>query len=248
MKGAKNIMQEIKNIVTVPCFSGAPWNLKQLSHLSDFSLKTMRLPEKLDNIEDYADFVQEEIDDLKNVILVGDSFGAIISLALAIRRPENLKALVISGGFASNPVTNPLLKARINAASFFPGFLYRALTLRLHASSLSSPYDKNGEITWTRKDSRELFAKNTPFKSYINRAKAALSADYLDKLKLINVPVLIITPSYDKLIGEKAAKQMLERISDVKETVMENSGHMLRFTHPGRYSQIIKKFLIDKGI
>jgi hypothetical protein len=50
-------------IVTVPCFSGAPWNLKELECLSDIPMQTMRLPEGKDDIEDYADFVGAQVDD-----------------------------------------------------------------------------------------------------------------------------------------------------------------------------------------
>ena len=146
----------------------------------------------------------------------------------------------------SPPVANPFLKLRIKAARLFPGILYRAITLRLHAASLASPHDKHGEIPWSKQDSWKLFLKNTPFMSYISRAKAAFSADYSDKLKLINVPTLIITPSYDKLIGEEAAKQMLDGIPEATEVVLENTGHMLRFSHPITYAGTIEAFIKEK--
>ena len=64
-------------IVIVPCFSGAPWNLQQLSPLAHSPLRTMRLPEALDDIERYADFVGEQVSDLNKYVLVGDSFGLV---------------------------------------------------------------------------------------------------------------------------------------------------------------------------
>lgn len=91
-------------IVTVPCFSGAPWELKQFTPLDRFRLVTMRLPESLNLIGEYADFVVEKMRHLDRVVLVGDSFGAVISLAVAVRRPSNLAGLVLSGGVkTSNP-------------------------------------------------------------------------------------------------------------------------------------------------
>jgi pimeloyl-ACP methyl ester carboxylesterase len=131
--------------------------------------------------------------------------------------------LVLSGGFAANPVRNPILRARIKAARFLPGPLYRVITLRMHASSLSSPYDSEGQIPWSVEKSRELFMKNIPYRSYIARAKAALETDYLDRLSKINVPTLIITPSHDTLIGRKAATEMLEGIQDSHEVVLEST-------------------------
>jgi pimeloyl-ACP methyl ester carboxylesterase len=233
----------LPTVVTVPCFSGAPWDLEKLEPLSHLPLRTMRLPEGQDNIEQYADFVERQVAELGCYVLVGDSFGAVISLAFATRKPLGLRALVLSGGFAANPVRNPLLKARIKAARFFPGPLYRMITLRLHAASLSSPYDAEGQVPWSDAKSRELFSKNTPYRSYVARAKAALGVDYLDQLDRIEVPTLIITPEHDTLIGERAAGEMLDGIRDAREVVLKRTGHMLRYSHPVTYSRTVLTFL-----
>lgn len=233
-------------VVTVPCFSGAPWDLGRLTPLADLPLRTMRLPEGGDDIEGYADFVAQEVAGLGCYVLVGDSFGAVVALALATRRPAGLRALVLSGGFAANPVRNPLLRARIRAARFLPGPLYRAVTLRLHAASLASPHDGEGEIAWSREDSRRLFVENTPHRSFVARAAAALAADYRDRLAEIEVPTLILTPSHDTLIGEEAATEMLEGIPDAREMVLARTGHMFRFTHPGAYAGAIRSFLGER--
>jgi pimeloyl-ACP methyl ester carboxylesterase len=160
----------------------------------------MRLPEAIDNIEQYVDFVGEEVSDLDNFIIIGDSFGAVVALAFATRQSKALEALIFSGGFATNSVINPLIKLKVKAARLLPGALYRAITFRFHAASLASLYDNEGQISWSKKASRKLFKENTPYKSYISCAKTAFSSNYLDKLKLIKVPTLIITPSHDKLI------------------------------------------------
>lgn len=240
--------KERLTIVTVPCFSGAPWNLQQLKQLSHRPLQTMRLPEGLDDVEAYADFVAEQVSDLSSYILVGDSFGAVISLALATRQPERLKGLVLSGGFASNPVTDPIMKLKIKLAKFLPGPLYRAITLRFHAASLASPYDNEGQVPWSKSKSLELFRENTPFESYVARAKAAFSADYLDRLERIEVPTLILTPSYDKLIGKQATKRMRAGISHVVEVILPRTGHMFRYSHPETYAAAIEAFIQKSAI
>lgn len=227
----------------MPCFSGSPWALKQLTPLSNWSLRTMRLPEALDDIEAYTDFLAEQVADLESYILVGDSFGANIALAFAIREPRGLAALVLSGGFAADPITNPLTKLKLTAASFLPGYLYQQVTLRFHAQSLASPFDTTGEIPLTQCDIRQLFLENTPRSSYLSRMKAAFSANYLAQLKDIKVPTLVLTPAYERLIGENAARQLVEGIPDAVEVVIPHTGHMFRFTHPVTYANVIKEFL-----
>jgi pimeloyl-ACP methyl ester carboxylesterase len=247
-RNKKMNIDKTTTIVTVPCFSGAPWDLKQLKALKHRPLRTMRLPEGLDDIENYVDFVEDQVSDLNSYVIVGDSFGAIVALAFATRKPKNLDALVISGGFATNPVTNPFLKMKIRMAKFFPGPLYRALTLRFHAASLESPYDNEGQELWSKDASYDLFLKNTPYRSYVARSKAAFSADYVNDLYKINVPTLIITPSYDRLIGEHAAIQMLHGIPDATEVVIPRTGHMFRFSHPVTYSETIEQFIQERII
>jgi pimeloyl-ACP methyl ester carboxylesterase len=237
---------QLPTAVTVPCFSGAPWDLEKLKPLSHLPLKTMRLPEGKDDVEQYADFVAQQVAELGCYVLVGDSFGALVSLAFATRRPPRLGALIMSGGFAANPVRNAVLRARIRAARFLPGPLYRMITLRLHAASLSSPYDAEGQVPWSEAKTIKLFSENTPYRSYVARAKAALEADYLDRLDRVDVPTLIITPEHDTLIGERASHEMLHGIQDVREVVLERTGHMLRYSHPMMYAQTILTFLRKK--
>lgn len=230
-------------IVTVPCFSGAPWKLNQLTPLADYPLRTMRLPEGLDNIESYADFLAGQVEDLDEFVLLGDSFGAVVALGFATRRPTGLQALVLSGGFAADPVTNPFVKAKLSAARFLPGPLYRQVTLRFHARSLGSPHDRDGQVPWKQADSRGLFLENTPWESYVARAKAAFSADYRNRLHLIEVATLILTPSHDRLIGADAAQTIVAGIPDAKEVMLEETGHMFRFSHPKTYANAVREFV-----
>lgn len=237
---------EQPTIVTVPCFSGAPWDLDSLAPLSHRPLRTMRLPVNLKDIERYADFVEAQVPDLDDYVLVGDSFGAVVGLAVAIRQPPGLQGLVMSGGFAANPVESRLGRAKIGSARFLPGPLYRHMTLRLHASALASPHDGEGQVVLDRHDFRQLFLGNTPWQAYVARATAAFSADYRSQLAQVNVPTLIVTPSHDELIGANAARTMLEGISYAAEVVLQRTGHMFRFTHPHTYAAAVEEFVAAK--
>lgn len=230
-------------IVTIPCFSGAPWALEELAALQHRPLRTMRLPDEHRDIEAYADFVEAGIRDLEEFVLVGDSFGAVVALAVAVRRPGGLRGLVLSGGFAANPVASRVGRAKISASRFLPGPLYRSLTLRLHASALASPHDGEGQRPLDAGDFRRLFLDNTTWRAYVNRAHAAFSADYRDQLHRIQAPTLVITPSHDELIGPHAAEVMLSGIPDATEVVLDRTGHMFRFTHPETYANAIEAFL-----
>ncbi|MFD0407915.1 alpha/beta fold hydrolase [Kitasatospora sp. NPDC127116] len=230
-------------LVFIPCFSGAPWSAEQLAPYGEAPKRTLRLPEGVDSIERYADHVENAIADLDDYVLVGDSFGANIALALATRRPRGLRALVVSGGFAANPIDSKPMKALAQAMGKAPGPLYRQLTLRFHAHRLASPFDGEGQVPWSEARSRELFLANTPAASFGARVSAVFTADYVDVLDRIQVPTLLLTPSHDVLIGENASKVMLAGIPDAREVVLARTGHMFRFSHPVTYAAAVENFL-----
>ncbi|MFB8087338.1 alpha/beta fold hydrolase [Streptomyces sp. NPDC055992] len=231
-------------LVFVPCFSGAPWSDEQLAPFRPALRHTPRLPEGVDSIEEYADHLLNEIAHLDDYVLVGDSFGANIALALATRRPQGLRALVLSGGFAANPIESKPWKLAMRLIGKARGPLYTRLTLRAHAHRLASPFDNEGQVPWSEADSRSLFLDNTPAASFEARLRAGLSADYVDALGQIEVPTLILSPSHDILIGENASRIMREGIPDAREVVLPRTGHMFRFTHPADYAAAVEDFLV----
>jgi pimeloyl-ACP methyl ester carboxylesterase len=202
----------------------------------------MRLPEGLAQVEAYADALAEAVDDLDSFVLAGDSFGAVISLTLALRQPAGLAGLILSGGFPANPL--PKWKGvGAHMSRYAMGPLYRQGTLRLHAYQLHSTFDAHAEVPHTQADYRRLFVENTPRGSYSARVTSVTHFDVVDELRQVNVPTLIITPADDRLIGQTAAKQMLDGIAGSREVVLPETGHMFRFTHPTLYAQTIADFL-----
>lgn len=230
-------------IVTIPCFSGAPWDLETLSPLAHRPLRTMGLPEGLDTVDGYADFVAEQVRGLDDYVLVGDSFGAVTALGLAVRRPAGLRGLVLSGGFADEPLTTPMAKLRGAAARAMPVAAYRAVTLRVHAAALASPFDAEGQVPWDRAASRRLFLDNTPHTSYAARLRAVHAVDYRGALGRVEVPTLVLTPGHDTLVGPGAARTLVGGIPDATETVLPRTGHMFRFSHPVDYASAVEHFL-----
>ncbi|TFD57249.1 alpha/beta hydrolase [Cryobacterium suzukii] len=229
-------------VVCVPCFSGASWDLKVLTGLDGLATRTMRLPDDIASVDTYANVLAEQIQDLDSFILVGDSFGAVISLALAARQPKGLVGLVLSGGFAANPLPRwKSVAARLSR--FANGALYRHGTLRFHAFQLASPFDAAAEVPHAQNDYRNLFVQNTSRSSYTARVTSVTEFNVLDDLDQIRVPTLVLTPADDRLVGAEAARQLLDGIRQSSEIVLPETGHMFRFTHPTLYSNTVRAFV-----
>ena len=240
-------MATTPTLVTVPCFSGAPWDDSQLAPLRSYPVRTMRLPDDLDDVEQYADFVASQVEDLTDYVLVGDSFGAVISLTLALRQPEGLRGLVLSGGFAADPLPRWKAVAARSSRHLGPA-LYRQFTLRFHAHELASRFDRTAEVPHRQADYRQLFVDNTPNTSYSARVASVIAFDVRDQLARVSVPTLLITPADDRLVGEQAARELREGLPDAREVVLPETGHMFRFTHPSLYGETIVDFLRNASL
>ncbi len=188
--------------------------------------------------------------DLDRYVLVGDSFGAAVALTLAVRRPPQLRGLVLSGGFASDPLKGVLPKIGSYMAPLMPGLLYRQLTLRTHALLLRSPHDTGpgAEIRWPLRASRQLFVRSTSLPSYVGRVRAVQACDLRDRLPNVEVPTLVLSPSYDHLVGEDATKELCRGIARAEHVVLPDTGHMFRFSHPGLYAAAVTGFLERAGV
>jgi pimeloyl-ACP methyl ester carboxylesterase len=232
------------HVVAVPCFSGAPWDLRSFPKLAKkYHATTIKLPEASDSVAQHAEAVIAELQRHSNVVLVGDSFGALVSLEVALRRPQSLVALVLSGGFASDPNTSVIGRIRAWFAQALPRGWYDRVTLRAHASALASPHDAGAEVPWSARESRALFLRHTPWESYVGRLRAVRTADYRDRLIEIDVPTLILTPAFDNLVGPKATAELRDGIRGSEEVVLEGTGHMFRFTHPRKYEAAVAHFI-----
>lgn len=231
-------------ILAVPCFSGAPWELSCFPRLgAQCELHTLPLPQAADRIDAYADAVLAELPTNRPTVLIGDSFGALVSIAAAGRLPPSLCALVLSGGFAADPNTSALGRLRAYFGRSLPRSLYRAVTLRAHAAALASPHDASAEIPWSQQRSRDLFLAHTSWESYVARLRAISGVDLRPQLSTITVPTLVLSPSYDKLVGREATGALLAGLPRAKEVVLDETGHMLRFSHPHRYEEAVLRFL-----
>ena len=223
-------------LVLVPCFSGAPWDTSVFPQWRGRTLVTGRLP-NVDSLDDYADTVSGWTHHLREYVLVGDSFGALVALALAERRPRGLRALVLSGGFARAHV-GAWVRARMGIGRALGRAGY-PISVRFHVSSLGSPFDPPG----TERLLRRIFLEECDAPAFFKRGDVALAADLRPELDQVNVPTYVLIPEHDRLIGPRAAQELVVGIPDARKEVLKGTGHLLRFTHPRRYAASIEAFL-----
>ncbi len=223
-------------LVLVPCFSGAAWNTDSFPTWKDRKLITGQLHDA-GSIDNYADLIAGWTNGLDEYILVGDSFGASVALTLAQRQPRNLRALVMSGGFAKVDVSL-FTRFRVVAGKLL-GQIGYPISVYFHVRSLGSKFDPPG----TAAELRDLFLTHSDAKTFIARGEMILKADLRPGLTRVQVPTLILTPQDDRLIGPLAAKELIEGIPGAEERVLPHTGHLLRFTNENEYAAAVDEFL-----
>ena len=223
-------------MVLVPCFSGAPWDTDSFPMWKDRILITGQLP-NAKSINDYVDIVAGWTENLPEYVLIGDSFGASIALALAERQPRGLRALVMSGGFAYAHVT-PYTRMRL-AAGRLLGQAGYPVSIYFHVKSLGSRFDPPG----TQEELRRLFLTHSDARTFVHRGELVLAADFRPALGRVSVPTLVLTPEEDNLIGPAAAGELIHGIPDAEEVVLPRTGHLLRFTNEPEYARAVNDFL-----
>lgn len=180
------------------------------------------------------DFVHSATHDSEPFVLVAESFSTPLAIQYSATNPPNLKGLVLCAGFASSPVRSWLRFAGSLLSPFFfrmrlPGFAASLLLVGPKASS------------------RLLFAVDSAISSVqpkvlSARLRAALDCDVRAELNRINVPILYIRATQDRLIPASC----LEEIRQIKPltSVAEIHGpHLLFQREPQQTAEIIARFV-----
>ena len=99
------------------------------------------------------------------------------------------------------------------------------------------------EIRWSAEKTCRFFVQESPPRAYVNWVHAVGHSDCTPRLSRISLPTVIVTPDGDRLIGKDAAGILSGGIRRSREVVLPRTGHMFRFSHPSRYSEVVHTLL-----
>lgn len=167
-------------------------------------------------------------------ILIAESFSGPIAVRLAAERPPGLRALVLAASFCASPLHGlPRAVLRRLGGSLFrvspPLFLAKHLLLGPHAPQgvVDDLYASIDQV------SAETFAL---------RLQEILNVDACSGLADVDVPVLYLQATRDRLVGESAV-QAVRAMCPRMELERIATPHMLLQTHPAEAIRAIRDFL-----
>ena len=210
----------------LPGFGGSPAPTKQ-------PLDKLGTPQST-NIEegwgvgDYAETVKGFIEklELKNVIIVGHSFGGRVGVKLASKYPSIISKLVLvdSAGFANQTAKKSAIGiiAKI-AKPFFKAKFMQGLRHKIYNTIGAEDYVATPNLQ----------------KTFVNVVSEDLSKD----MEKIICPTLIITGENDKDTPVEFGKRMQTIIHNSKFVILPGSGHFSFLDKPEDFLKILYEFM-----
>lgn len=172
-----------------------------------------------------------EILQLKNVILVGHSLGAAISLQFAANYPQAICGIVTVGGGIKMPVN--------------PAIFEFLKTNPVESMELICKFS-------VAKENREKFMEPL-MKSLAQARTDVLKGDMsaCDKFDIsagisgISLKVMAICGAEDKMTPPEFSRQISESISGSKLCLIEGSGHMVMMERPEEFNEALNNFALS---
>lgn len=159
--------------------------------------------------------------------IVGHSMGGAIAQMIALLYPERVSALAICASFAKlGPKAN--LFATINQ-KLFDIKVPMKLMLRVNTALLfgSRAIDLGKAI-----DQFVQMGESLPTETLPHQIEACKTHDTMDRLKMIDVPTLVIVGEEDALAPVNNSREIHERIRNSRLVILPDIGHMLQIEDP----------------
>jgi pimeloyl-[acyl-carrier protein] methyl ester esterase len=188
-------------------------------------------PDRAMSYAEHEAFARAKLPPDDDYVLLAESFSGPVGIAIAATAPPRLKGLILCGSFASNPlpVFGPLSR------------LMGALPAVRVPSALVAPWLYAGRGTpELRRLHAQAMSRVAP--STVNaRVAAILAVDYRALLRRIEVPMMYVRATADRLIPAAAGRAILQLRPDV-EMFEIDAPHFLLQTEPVRCAAMVLGF------
>ncbi|MGB1234242.1 MAG: 3-oxoadipate enol-lactonase [Planktomarina sp.] len=171
---------------------------------------------------------------VRDIAFVGLSIGGMIAQGLATKRPDLIKAMVLSNTGARIG-TRQMWKDRIQEI--------RALGMKAMAPQIlqrwfSPKFLANNDVQpW-----HDMLASRS-VDGYTGCAAAIQGTDFISPTSVLRLPVLCIAGGMDQATPADMVRETCDLIEGAQMKVLPNSGHIPAIDAPERYAEILTAFL-----
>ncbi|MDT0188824.1 alpha/beta fold hydrolase [Rothia terrae] len=219
--------------------------------------RTSSVSDAQHNLSTYAAwlnaFVETVIED--SVVLVGHSFGSIVSTYAAVVRPENFTRVSLI-----NPISEPALEgsqklvSRLASAYYSVGtklpeklgFLWLTSKIVTRASSEFMMRTTSPELrAFINGQHDAYFGAFSSRQTLLDAYETSISETAAYYAPALQTPTQMIVAEDDDLGTLKTATAMRDSIATVRMDVIEQVGHLVHYETPRHAAQLIKEFIED---
>lgn len=238
-------------VVLIPGLDGATAFFSDISPelTPDFQVVVFNLPLHPRNATESYSFgsinneLQQVLNELnlKDVTLVGESFGGIVAQHFALDHPDKVNKMVLLSSLAKTELPpeiqfklDYLIPVIATFGSYFPHFA-QLLFAQIHVDDVVEPFEARSV--------RQLFLKEASFAHFFSvlaRIKLAATLDIAARVPRIQTPTLVVYGEDDHFTKKDSFQ--LHSLLPRSELKSLPGGHLAHLTSPKQFARFVKEF------
>ena len=176
----------------------------------------------------------------KKFSLLGHSMGGIVAMEIYSQEPNRIEKLILMDTNPKAELDEVKLKREPQIKDVREGKLLEVMRDEMKPNYLAESENKSSVL-----DVCMDMALSLGPDVFINQSRALQKrADQLNTIQSINIPVLIMCGSEDKLCTVERHEMMHNMISDSDLKIINNAGHMPTLEQPGETTEVLKEWLM----
>ena len=176
----------------------------------------------------------------KSFSLLGHSMGGIVAMEIYSQEPNRIEKLILMDTNPKAELDEVKLKREPQIKDVREGKLLEVMRDEMKPNYLAESENKSSVL-----DVCMDMALTLGPDVFINQSRALQKrADQLNTIQSINIPVLIMCGSEDKLCTVERHEMMHNMISDSDLKIINNAGHMPTLEQPRETTEVLKEWLM----
>jgi pimeloyl-ACP methyl ester carboxylesterase len=172
--------------------------------------------------------------------LLGHSMGGIVAMEIYSQEPNRIEKLILMDTNPKAELDEVKLKREPQIKDVREGKLLEVMRNEMKPNYLAENENKSTVL-----DVCMDMALSLGPDVFINQSRALQKrSDQLNTIQSINIPVLIMCGSEDKLCTVERHEMMHNMISDSDLKIINNAGHMPTLEQPGETTEVLKEWLM----
>ena len=176
----------------------------------------------------------------KSFSLLGHSMGGIVAMEIYSQEPNRIEKLILMDTNPKAELDEVKLKREPQIKDVREGKLLEVMRDEMKPNYLAESENKSSVL-----DVCMDMALSLGPDVFINQSRALQKrTDQLNTIQSINIPVLIMCGSEDKLCTVERHEMMHNMISDSELKIINNAGHMPTLEQPRETTEVLKEWLM----